>query len=163
MPGRQSVQTGAPAAEYLPAAQSVHVAVPVTVLYFPPAHAEHTKPFAPVYPKSQRQTVIVVCPMRACPEFDGQSVHTAGPKVFLYFPAIHAVHTPFAPVYPKSQRQEPIAICPVSACPEFDGQSVHTAEPELTLYFPAEHNTQVAPSDPVAPALQVQSVMRSDA
>jgi hypothetical protein len=28
-------------AEYLPAAQSVHVAVPVIILYFPPAHAVH--------------------------------------------------------------------------------------------------------------------------
>jgi hypothetical protein len=42
-------------------------------------------------------------------------------------------------------------------------QSVHTAEPEPALYFPAVHDTHVWPSGAVAPALQVQSVMTSDA
>ena len=41
-------------------------------------------------------------------------------------------------------------------------QSVHAAEPEPALYCPARHNTHVAPLDPVAPALQVQSVRRAD-
>jgi hypothetical protein len=46
---------------------------------------------------------------------------------------------------------------------EFAGQLKHAAEPEIALYFPAVHNPHVAPSDPVVPALQVQSVMESDA
>jgi hypothetical protein len=43
--------------EYLPAAQSVHVAVPVIILYFPPAHAEHVPPLGPVNPGLQTQIV----------------------------------------------------------------------------------------------------------
>jgi hypothetical protein len=42
-------------------------------------------------------------------------------------------------------------------------QSVHTAEPVAVLNFPAVHNTHVSPSGAVAPALQVQSVIKSDA
>ena len=42
-------------------------------------------------------------------------------------------------------------------------QLVHAAEPELALYVPAVHDTHVSPSGAVAPALQVQSVIKSDA
>ena len=90
-------------------------------------------------------------------------MHAAEPVDVLYFPTSQAVHTPFAPVYPRLQRQVVILVCDKSACPEFDGQSVHTAEPVAVLNFPAVHNTHVSPSGAVAPALQVQSVMTSDA
>ena len=33
-------------AEFVPVTQSVHVAVPVTVLYFPPQYTVHVKQFA---------------------------------------------------------------------------------------------------------------------
>jgi hypothetical protein len=72
---------------YFLAAQSVHVAEPVTVLYFPAAHAAHVPPFGPEYPKLQRQEPILVCDKSACPEFDVQLVHAAEPVAVLYFPA----------------------------------------------------------------------------
>ena len=46
------------AAEYVPAPQSVQVAFPVKVLYFPAAHAAHGFPFGPVDPALQVQSVI---------------------------------------------------------------------------------------------------------
>jgi hypothetical protein len=69
-------------AEYLPAAQSVHVAVPVIILYFPPAHAVHAKPFAPVYPALHAHWVKTVL---ACAELEpvGQTVHNAVPVLVL--------------------------------------------------------------------------------
>ena len=45
------------AAEYLPAPQSVHAAVPVTVLYLPATHPLHGPPSGPVYPMLQIQLV----------------------------------------------------------------------------------------------------------
>jgi len=38
-------------------------------------------------------------------------------------------------------------------------QSSQSIDPVLALYFPATHGTQFVPSAPVAPALQVQSVI----
>ena len=43
-------------AEFVPVTQSVHVAVPVTVLYFPPAHAVHVPPSGPVCPDAHLQS-----------------------------------------------------------------------------------------------------------
>jgi hypothetical protein len=40
-------------AEYLPAAQSAHTALPVVVLYLPATHAVHGPPFGPVNPVLQ--------------------------------------------------------------------------------------------------------------
>ena len=54
-------------------------------------------------------------------------------------------------------------VAPVDAEYLPAAQSVHTAEPEPALYFPAVHDTHVSPSGAVAPALQVQSVIKSDA
>jgi hypothetical protein len=47
-------------AEYLPAAQSRHVAVPVTILYFPATHAVHATPLGPEYPVLQTQLSTLV-------------------------------------------------------------------------------------------------------
>ncbi len=64
-----------------------------------------------------------------------------------YLPAPHSV--------------QDVAPSAVENLPE--PQSAHAAEPVAALNFPAVHNTHVAPSGAVAPALQVQSVMTSDA
>jgi hypothetical protein len=39
--------------EYVPAAQSVHAALPIAVLYFPGTHATHGPPSGPVNPALQ--------------------------------------------------------------------------------------------------------------
>ena len=78
--------THAPAADAPMAAENVpapqHVPVPVTVLYFPPAHAMHVPPFSPSYPALHAHWVETVL---ACAEFEptGQAVHNAVPVLFL--------------------------------------------------------------------------------
>ena len=52
--------TAAVTAEYFPAAQLVHTAVPLAILYVPTAHGEQVPPFGPVYPGLQVQLVTVV-------------------------------------------------------------------------------------------------------
>ena len=111
--------------ENVPALQSVHVALPVTVLYFPATQAVHATPFGPVYPVLQTQPCT---PVLAVEEFvfEGhaeqvepvvaprvpeyvpapQSVHVALPMTVLYFPAKQAVHVPpSGPEYPVLQTQ----------------------------------------------------------
>ena len=113
-----SAVVAATTAEYVPAAQSVHRAMPVTILYFPAAHAVHV-PAGPVYPRLQLQPSVVEQPAHVLPEPVGharqvaalvaptvaenvpasQFVHASVPVVFLYFPAVQAAHTPpFGPV-----------------------------------------------------------------
>ena len=108
----------ATAVEYVAAAQSVHRAVPVMILYFPAAHAVHV-PAGPVYPRLQLQPIVVEQPAHVLPEPVGHARHVAAvvaatvveyvptpqevqatvPVVVLYFPAVQAVHTPpFGPV-----------------------------------------------------------------
>ena len=48
--------------EYLPAPQSVHVAGPVDVLYFPATQFEHAPPSGPVHPALQIQLAKVPLP-----------------------------------------------------------------------------------------------------
>ena len=57
---------------YLQAAQSKHVLDGLAMLYFPTTQVVHVPPFCPVNPVLQTQAVTEVCPMSACPEFDGQ-------------------------------------------------------------------------------------------
>jgi len=52
--------TAAFAVEYFPAAQLVHTALPVVILYVPTTHGEQGPPFGPVYPGLQVQVVTVV-------------------------------------------------------------------------------------------------------
>ena len=59
--------------EYLPALQSVHPALPVTILYFPAAQAEHVPPFGPVKPRLQTQLLNAVEPLTDC-ELLGQAI-----------------------------------------------------------------------------------------
>ena len=124
---RQVLAAVAPTvAEYVLAPQSVHAAVPVTILYFPAAHAVHVPPLGPVNPRLQRQEPTAVCDASACPEFDGharqvlnavaptvaeyvltpQSVHATLPVAVLYFPAAHKTHdSAFGPVDPAGQSE----------------------------------------------------------
>jgi hypothetical protein len=65
----------APAAtEYEPTPQSVHVTLPLLVLYLPATHPEHTPPFAPVYPALQEQPAIAELDTAEF-EFTGQAKH----------------------------------------------------------------------------------------
>jgi hypothetical protein len=102
-------------AENLLAAQSEHVPVPVTVLYFPPAHAMHVPPFSPVYPASHEHWVKTVL---SCAELEpaGQAVHNAVPVTALYFPARHAEHVPpSGPVNPRLHLQYVMRLAIVSS------------------------------------------------
>jgi hypothetical protein len=70
----QELATVAPVVvRYLPALQSVHPALPVTILYFPAAQAEHVPPFGPVNPRLQTQLLNAVEPLTDC-ELLGQAL-----------------------------------------------------------------------------------------
>jgi hypothetical protein len=111
------------AAENVAVPQSVQVALPVTILYFPATHAVHVAPFAPVNPALHEQAATTVLETDSF-TFEGhsrqvdetlaptvveyvavpQSVHVALPLVVLYFPATQAVHgPPSGPVNPALQ------------------------------------------------------------
>jgi hypothetical protein len=123
--------------EYVLTLQSVHAAAPVTILYFPAAHAVHVPPLGPVNPRLQRQEPTAVCDASACPEFAPQDtqvlatvaptvaeyvlasqlVHAAEPVAVLYLPAAHAVHVPpLGPANPRLQTQLASAVDPTGAC-----------------------------------------------
>ena len=111
--------------ENVPAPQSVHVALPVTVLYFPATQAVHATPSGPEYPVLQTQLSMLVLAVEEfvfeghaeqvepvvaprVPEYvpAPQSAHAAEPVASLYFPAKQAVHTtPSGPEYPVLQTQ----------------------------------------------------------
>ena len=157
--------------EYLPAPQFVHVLAadaPVLMRYLPAAQLV--------------QVLVKEAPVAAEYLPAAQPMHTAEPMSVLYVPAMHAEQGPPSdPVYPLLQRQWFSAALPLGeleaaghvaqvvaeAAPTaaenaLAAQSVHAAEPEAALCFPATHDTHASPLDPVAPALQVQAVMRAD-
>jgi hypothetical protein len=76
----------ATAVEYAPAGQLMHAPEPVTVLYWPAAHAEHWPPFGPVYPALQAQFV--------CDPLLGPVNEFAGHKLQLGLPS--GDHSPSA-------------------------------------------------------------------
>ncbi len=99
--------------KYVPAAQSVHTAEPVAILYLPATQAVHVPPFGPVKPTLHvqaasaeleigelelvghaRQAVASVAPTVVEYVPAAQSVHTAEPVAILYLPATQAVHVP---------------------------------------------------------------------
>jgi hypothetical protein len=143
------------AVEYVPAPQSVQVAVPDNSLYFPGTHATHTSPFGPVDPVLQVQLVKAVLPAGEL-EFDGQAMHVklgdavAVPVNTLYVPATHAelltAHgPPFGPVDPVLQVQLVKAALPAGEL-AFDGQALHVelaAAPTAVEYVPAPQSVQV--------------------
>ena len=157
--------------EYLPAPQFVHVLAadaPVLMRYLPAAQLV--------------QVLAKAAPVAAEYLPAAQPVHAAAPMSVLCVPATHAEQGPPSdPVYPLLQRQSRAAALPLGelesaghaaqveakAAPTaaenaLAAQSVHAAEPEAALCFPATHDTHASPLDPVAPALQVQAVMRAD-
>lgn len=75
LPATQSMQELARktpvSVRYLPAPQSVHSPEPMSSLYFPASHAEHSSPSSPVYPAWHWQLVRRLVPLGDC-EFDGQ-------------------------------------------------------------------------------------------
>jgi len=108
---------------------------------------------------------------------DSQLSHTASPGKVLYFPASQCTQiVPSEPVAPALQVHlvsrplasgecdfsghmlHSLAIAPTTVEYSPGKQLLHAASPVATLYFPAAHSTQAPPSDPVDPALQVQSV-----
>jgi hypothetical protein len=165
------------AVEYVPAAQSEQVAVPVNALYCPATHAAHGSPFGPVDPALQVQFAKAALPEGEL-EFDGQTLHVklaeastaveyvpatqskqvAVPVNTLYFPPTHAEQVPpSGPENPASQVQLVKYKLPTGEL-EFDGQSMHVVVPFNALYCPATHAAHGPPFGPVDPALQVQLV-----
>lgn len=105
------VHSTEPAAEYVPAPQFEHVAVPAVSLYFPAPHGVHVPPLDPDEPALQVQapiaeleagefelvghpvhTLDTVAPTVAENLPVPQFVHEAVPVVSLYFPTAHVVH-----------------------------------------------------------------------
>ena len=131
--------------EYFPAAQSVHAALPVPILYLPAAHAEHTPPSGPVYPTLQvqaatavlglgellllghaEQVVATVAPAVVEYVAVAQLVHCALPVAILYVPATHGEHMPpSGPVYPTLQVQPVEIVHPLHNAPELAAQARH--------------------------------------
>ena len=91
--------------EYVAAAQSVHTALPVAILYLPATQAVHEPPFGPVKPMLHVQAARAELEIGEL-ELVGHAVHVAVPFVLLYFPATQAEHTPpSGPVKPMLQVQ----------------------------------------------------------
>jgi hypothetical protein len=65
--------------EYVPAAQSVHTALPVAILYLPATQAVHGPPLGPVFPILHVQAAPAVHPVHDAPEFAGHGLHTLLP------------------------------------------------------------------------------------
>ena len=63
--------------EYVPTPQSLHVASPLSPLYFPATHRAHMLPSGPEEPALQVQAVNVVLPCGEL-EFSGQNKHELG-------------------------------------------------------------------------------------
>jgi hypothetical protein len=83
--------------ELEPTGHETHVAVPVTFLYWPAAHAEHRPPFGPVYPALQLQFVCDPLPGPAS-ELTGHKLQFGLPSGD-HCPSGHARHVslPVAP------------------------------------------------------------------
>jgi hypothetical protein len=94
-------------AEYVPAKQLMHRAVPVTALYDPAGQAVHVPPFGPMNPRLHSQLVSAVDPATDC-EFVGHAEHelsAAAPIAEEYLPAPQSAHTeaPVAEYLPAPQ------------------------------------------------------------
>jgi hypothetical protein len=157
---KQLVTAEAPVeAEYLPAAQLVHPALPLVSLYVPATHGEHGPPSGPEYPAlhvhakdeeliagelefrghtpqldaAEAPTVLECVP-------DPQLVHAALPLAILYVPATHAEHVPpFGPEYPALQAHAVTSELELGAF-AFTGhttQVVAVVAPVVLEYVPA--------------------------
>jgi hypothetical protein len=81
-------------AEYVPARQSVHGALPVSILYLPAAHDVHVPPSGPVKPTLHEQAVAAVLGLGELelPGHAKQADSTVAPGVPKYFPATQSTH-----------------------------------------------------------------------
>ena len=165
LPAGQSGHTEAPIAEYLPALQSVHPALPMTILYVPAAQAEHVPPFGPVNPRLQTQRLNALEPPTDC-ELPGQLLQVLpaeAPVAAEYVPAGQSVHTeaPIVEYLPAPQSMHAVAcVAPVVVMNVPAGQSRHAEAPVTVLYFPATHAAHGTPLTPVNPTSQRQLVSR---
>jgi hypothetical protein len=121
---KQLVTAEAPVeAEYLPAAQLVHPALPLVSLYVPAPHGTHGPPSGPECPALHvhaKDEVLIAGELEFrghTPQLDADEAPTvlecvpdpqleqsALPLAILYVPATHAEHVPpFGPVYPALQ------------------------------------------------------------
>ena len=100
-------------------AHVVHAWTPVNALNLPASHPTHACAYTTsyvmaafsscVYPTLHTQLVTFTAAAGEF-RFAAQSVHTAGPVTFLYFPATHATQTsPVFPVYPALQAHSALA------------------------------------------------------
>jgi hypothetical protein len=121
---------------------------PREVLYFEIEHAEHAPPSAPVYPELHTQRLKAVLP----------AVDVLFPGQLKQVPAEEA--TVVVKYVPAVQLMQVLAPTVGEYVPT--PQDAHVSLPEHALYFPARHNTHIAPSDPVAPGLQLQFFRRAD-
>lgn len=135
-----------PAAEYVPAPQFVHVAVPGVPLNFPATQSVHAPPFGPDEPALQVQAISAELEAGEY-ELPGHATHTlatVAPAVTEYVPAVQFVHT-VATVAPVTAEYVP--------APQF----VHVADPVVSLNFPAAHTLHVPPLGPLWPTLHVHA------
>jgi hypothetical protein len=135
----------------LPASQSVHVAAPKTVLYFPVPHAMHVPPLGPVYPSLHLQRSTSGEPTYSVLPFR-QSMQGPDPIVDLYLPIPQLRQFGAIPVLPKAHIHDDASVCPVSCVVVRTGQPLHAAEPIVDLYSPRGHGVHVPPSGPEVPA-----------
>jgi hypothetical protein len=152
--------------EYVPAKQSVHVALPLIVLYFPATQEVHRPPSGPVKPMLHtqaltaelavgelefaghaRHVVAIVAPTDIEYVPTKQSVHTPVPEMILYLPETHATHgPPSGPVKPMLQAQALTAALAFGEL-EFAGHVRHVDASVafvLAEYVPAAQSTHAA-------------------
>jgi hypothetical protein len=144
------------APEYVPAPQSVHAALPFSILYLPATHNAHA-PGSPVLPAAQSnwhaanavlpagdtppapQDVHALEPVVSDHVPATQSTHAALPLLVLDLPATHAEHVPpSAPVNPALQVQAAMTVLELGAF-VFEGQVKHVDKalaPTAAEYVP---------------------------
>jgi hypothetical protein len=168
---RHAVFAALAAGEDACSGQSVHAAVPATILYLPSAQAWHVPPSGPWYPGLHTQCTAAEEPTGDC-VFAGHCWHAlldAAPRVGENVSASHATHV-LASAAPTAAENLPSShsahVPSVVAAKTTENvpapQSVHATEPELVLYFPAAHAAHVPPLGPVYPRLQTQLVSADD-
>ena len=141
--------------EYLPGAQSLHCAGPVSALYLPATHIVHGPPSRPEDPLLQVQADLDTLATGET-EFVGHASHLPAPR---YWPAAQYLKhgPPLGPLKPLLHTQLLVALLP-GGDSEFGGQLKHVEAPMVFLYFPATHRKQVCPSAPEDPILHLHAV-----
>jgi len=151
--GEQVFDVASTIVEYWLATQSVQVAAPLSILYFPATQPLHVCPLGPVNPALHEQSFTASLATGAS-EFDGQfwhvsimaavdvenlpltqSVHGSVPLAVLYFPATQPVHVPpFGPVNPALHEQSLDSPLRAGAW-ELVVHGVHSSSPSMENVF----------------------------